>query len=131
MFATRIVPIVLLSTALVVACGGGAGTPPADTGLILQTVIGPSCPVIQADESCPDKPISVDVRILDENGRAVASVETDQRGWAAVPLAPGDYTVEASDVSQVALPQPPAPADFHVETGVWAQVILQYDSGIR
>lgn len=121
----------LAGCSLLAACAGGGGTPPADTGLILQTLVGPSCPVVQQDEECPDQPLSAEFQILDRGGEVVAQAETDERGWAAVPLAPGSYTVEAVSGAAMVPPMPPGPANFTVEAGQWTEVHLLYDSGIR
>lgn len=121
----------LLALTLLAACAGGGETPPPDTGLMLQIMVGPSCPVVQEDEPCPDHPLAAEFRILDQAGRVAAEGETDERGWVAVPLPPGDYLVEPLSESPAVPPMPPGPAEFRVESGQWTEVRLVYDSGIR
>lgn len=126
----RIGPL-LLALTMLAACAGGGETPPPDTGLMLQIMVGPSCPAVRQDEPCPDQPLSAEFRILDQNGLVAAEGETDERGWAAVPLSPGVYLVEPLREAPAVPPTPPGSAEFSVEAGRWTEVRLLYDSGIR
>lgn len=126
----RVGPL-LLALVLLAACGGGGKTPPPDTGLILQIMVGPSCPVIQQGEPCPDQPLAAEFRILDQSGREAAEGQTDERGWAAIPLSPGTYLLEPLSESPAVPPMPPSPVEFSVGSGEWTEVTLLYDSGIR
>lgn len=121
--------------ALLCGCGGGSvsapPTPPANTGLDLLTIAGPTCPVQRQGQpaSACQRPISV--RVVVERGTAtVTEVQTGVDGRARVPLPAGVYTLLPQSTGS-ALPRPPAPSNATVAEGSWSAVTLRYDTGIR
>jgi len=114
-------------TVLLIACSS-AVTPPPDTGIEGQVLIGPMCPVVQFGAPCPDQPYQATIAVLDKNGRQVTQFQSDAQGRFRVSLAPGTYTLrpESSDGFTRAGEQP-----VTVAGGQYTQVTIAYDSGIR
>jgi hypothetical protein len=117
------VPILLL----VAACASTA-TPPPNTGIEGQVLIGPMCPVVQLGTPCPDQPYQATITVKDIRGEQVARIETDAQGQFKLPLAPGDYTLvpESPDGFTRAAERP-----VTVTAGQFTRVTITYDSGIR
>lgn len=99
-----------------------------DSGIEGQVFIGPMCPVVQVGQECPDQPYQAVLTVLSPDGREIVQVQTDEQGIFKIPLAPGEYVLrpESPNVLPFASEQP-----FVVESGVFTQVIVNYDSGIR
>jgi hypothetical protein len=96
------------------------------TGLVL---IGPMCPVMRADEPCPDQPFAATLTIRDSLGRELCAVSSGEDGHFLVGLPPGSYEL-------VPLTGPgglPAAASqwVTVAPGQYTEVTVNYDSGIR
>jgi hypothetical protein len=112
---------------LLAACAANP-TPPSNSGIEGQILIGPMCPVIQAGTPCPDQPYQATLLVLDSGGHRVTEVQSDALGQFKLPLPPGDYTL---------VPQSPDgfthAAEQHVTVvaGQYALVSIVYDSGIR
>jgi hypothetical protein len=103
---------------------------PADAqqGINGQAVIGPTCPVMSDDDSCPNKPHQATVDVLDSSGQLVTRFQTQADGTFKVVLPPGNYVLQG--VSEGRLPRTPR-LDVSVQTGRFTQVTLSFDSGIR
>ena len=103
-------------------------SPPADTGIEGQVFIGPTCPVVQLNNPCPDRPYQATLSVLDSNHRKVVKFQTDANGSFHVALAPGAYILhpESPGVMPVASEQP-----FTVIAGQFTHLNITYDSGIR
>jgi hypothetical protein len=103
---------------------------PADTGIIGQVFIGPTCPVVQVGNPCPDKAYQATLTILNSAGRKVTSFTTDAEGRFQVPLAPGNYILHPE--TPVGQPLPVATEQpFSVVEGQFTQLKVIFDSGIR
>ncbi len=103
-------------------------TPP-DSGIRGQVTIGPTCPVVQINNPCPDKPYQAYLTVLTAaDQRQVARVQTDMNGIYSIPLAPGDYILHPESPNVM-----PHAADipFQVEAHQFKTVDVVYDSGIR
>jgi hypothetical protein len=126
----------LASSLTLAACGAGGAsrsspTPQLNSGIVVSTVLGPTCPVERAGENCT-APISVKVAVIARDGSTVATVQTDASGRATVPLIPGQYDVSGSaGASGNTFPRAPAPVPVTVRIGTYAPVQLMYDTGIR
>lgn len=121
--------IVGLTVALTLACDPGALLgPDAPQGIDGVALRGPVCPVVTQDEACEDQPHQAWIQILDGDGRRVARIRTDQEGRFRVGLVPGSYTLvpESGDPFPVASPQ-----DVVVTAGVFTDVVVHFDTGIR
>jgi hypothetical protein len=90
--------------------------------------LGPTCPVVQIDHPCPDKPYQAALSILDTHGKSILKFQTDANGDYHVPLAPGDYVMhpESPAVMPHASDQP-----FTVMPDQFTKLDITYDSGIR
>ena len=99
-----------------------------NSGVEGQVFIGPVCPVVQVGQECPDQPYQATLTVNNPNGREIAKVQTDAEGRFKIPLEPGGYILhpESPNVMPYAGEQ-----TFVVEAGMFTQVIVNYDSGIR
>ena len=114
---------------LTIACGG-AGAPPAGSGIEGMVTIGPLCPVQREDLPCPDRPFEATIVIEDQDGNEVARVDSDRDGRFRILLAPGRYSL----VPQGPNPRLPPYAEeqqIEVTPDTFTQVTIRYDSGIR
>ncbi len=90
--------------------------------------IGPTCPVVQIDDPCPDKPYQATLSILDKHGKSILKFQTDANGYYHVPVAPGGYVLH---------PELPAgiphafEQSFIVSPDQFTTLDVTYDSGIR
>ena len=67
--------------------------------------------------------------VLDDEGVKVATITSGDDGKFQVDLAPGDYVVTpepSTDVYPIAQPQ-----SVTVDTGVYTEIQVNYDTGIR
>jgi hypothetical protein len=113
--------------ALLAACAWAAPLP--DTGVEGKVSIGPMCPVVQIGAECPDSPYAALLIVEDDRGRQAARIESAADGSFRVALPAGDYRL---------VPQPgesgmpwAEETPFTVVAGMWTQVDVLYDSGIR
>lgn len=105
---------------------------PAVTGVLVQALAGPVCPVEQdpPDPACAPRPVvGAIVRILDGQGQEIAAGQLDETGSALIPIAPGAYVVVPEAVE--GLMGTPGPQDVVVVDGRSTPVALAYDTGIR
>jgi len=119
------VALLLIAT----ACGSDALLgPDADQGIDGLVLLGPICPVQTLEDPCPDEPYSARIQVLTERGAQVTTVRSGGDGRFRVGLRPGRYTLR---------PQPgdpfPTAADEDVEVaeGVFTEVTIHFDTGIR
>ncbi len=101
---------------------------PRGSGLEGQVLIGPTCPVVQPGQSCPDGPYQATLTVKSPSGVQIAQVKTDAQGHFKIPLVPGNYILHPESPDGVATAGDQA---FTVETGHFAQLTVHYDSGIR
>lgn len=104
--------------------------PEADSGIRGRVLVGPSCPVVQAGETCPDQPYPASLDVVSPAGRLVARLEADERGEFAVSLPAGTYTLAASAADDAPLPWA-EPLEIDIRSGAWTEVTVRMDSGIR
>lgn len=118
-----------LTGLLILALAACAPPPTAsNSGVEGRVFIGPMCPVVQVGQECPDQPYQAVLTVLSPDGREIVQVQTDEQGRFRIPLASGEYILrpESPNVLPFASEQP-----FVVDSGVFIQVIVTYDSGIR
>jgi hypothetical protein len=91
-------------------------------------LIGPTCPVEQADSPCPDRPFEADIDIVDERGDLITTVRSGADGLFEVELRPSTYTLRPKSGST-----PPTATEqvVVVQAGAFTDVTVSYDSGIR
>jgi hypothetical protein len=110
------------------ACGT-APTPALNSGLEGSVTIGPTCPVVQLNNPCTDKPYQATLTVLDASGKKVlVTFQTDANGAFHIPLAPGIYLLRPKTSGRYpsAHDQP-----FTVQAGEFTRLTVTYDSGIR
>lgn len=101
---------------------------PRGSGIEGQVLIGPTCPVVQQNQECPDQPYQATLTIRSRTGVQIMQFQTDPEGRFKVPLAPGEYILHPESPDGI-----PFASDqtFLVETGQYTQLSINYDSGIR
>ena len=93
-------------------------------------VIGPTCPVQRIDSPCPDRPYAGEVSVRTEAGNQVADVHADAAGHFRVALVSGTYQLVPIS-PHPGVPPFGRPQTVTVVSGQYAQVTIEYDSGIR
>jgi hypothetical protein len=100
----------------------------APQGVEGRVSIGPQCPVLPADGSCPDLAYAAVLDLLEASGDVVGRVRSDTEGRFRVGLQPGQYRI----VPRNGDPFPHAsPLDITVEPGRWLEIDIVFDTGIR
>ena len=105
-------------------------SPSALSGVRGRVTIGPMCPVMRADEACPDRPYRATLIVRDAARREIARVESSDDGAYALPLPPGAYVMEPQSPSASRLPWA-SPQPFEVRASAWTTLDVAFDSGIR
>jgi hypothetical protein len=120
--------ILLVGASVLGACQPGVEG--SNTGVKGQVLMGPMCPVVQADQDCPDQPLEADLEIEDVNGDPVARGRSDERGQFQIALEPGEYVLSLVPPNPGG-PPTGAPIPFRVDDGQWTTLTVLVDSGIR
>ena len=109
------------------ACGP-VSTPTLTSGVEGHVTIGPTCPVEQLSDPCPNKPFQATLTILNVRGKKVIQFQTDAAGYYHVELSPGNYVMhpESPNVMPHAQEQ-----NFTVQADQFTTLDIVYDSGIR
>jgi hypothetical protein len=90
--------------------------------------MAPTCPVEVAGQSPCVKPYPAVLVVTDSDGREVARTKAADDGTFSIALPPGDYVI----LPQSGDPFPTAqPMDVTVVPGQFAEVQINYDTGIR
>jgi hypothetical protein len=101
----------------------------SDSGIYGRVTIGPTCPVVQISDPCPDRPYQATLTVLTAAGHfTVTQFRTDADGYFRVGLAPGAYILhpESPGVMPHAVDIP-----FNVAAQAYTRLDVVYDSGIR
>ena len=121
----------LLLFALLLAACGTAQTSGAGLGTIRgRVLLAPTCPVEQVSSPCPPRSLSdVPVRVVDANGKVLASTTSDDGGRFEIEVPPGSFLLTAS------IEEDPArsviPTRVQVVAGTVSHANVLVDSGIR
>jgi len=118
----------ILAWALVLAACGNP--PPADTGVEGVVTIGPTCPVVQVGQDCPDQPYAAEMTVTDPHGKLIVRASADADGRYRIALAPGDYRLGAKAAGDSPFPAAEV-MPFTVNEGEWTRLDVTLDSGIR
>jgi len=125
--ARRSLAAFLVCGILLAACRATAAT--GDSGIEGHVWVGPMCPVVQEGVDCPDLPLEADLEVQDSLGRVVARARSGADGTYRIPLAPGAYMLVPQSPS-LGLPFA-SPVPLTIQNGLWNEVDVYYDSGIR
>lgn len=122
-----LVPLLWAGLALGCQAGSALLGPDALQGIDGLTLLGPMCPVQQAD-SCPDQPYQAWLSIYASSGRRVTRLQTGPDGRFHVGLEPGAYTLQPESGDPL-----PRASDQTVEVtpGSFVAVTIHFDTGIR
>ncbi len=125
-FLRCLVPV-LLSSLILAGCRAPS-TQNSTSGVEGHVTIGPTCPVEQINDPCPDKPYQATLTVLNSHGKKVTQFQTDPGGYYHLTLAPGEYVMhpESPGVMPHAAEQP-----FSVLPDQYTTLDITYDSGIR
>ncbi len=126
MFRILLSLLVLLPT----ACAPLTAPAPTGSGIEGQVFIGPTCPVVQAGQECPDQPYQAVLTVNSLDGRKVTEFQTDGEGRFRISLAPGEYILHPESPEGMPLPFA-AEQTFTVLPGQFTHITVTYDSGIR
>lgn len=121
--------LLLLTICILTACSI-TPTPDGSSGVYGRVTIGPMCPVMRAEDPCPDKPYQSTLVISTPSGKKVTSINTDADGHFRVNLLPGEYTLKPQTPQNQPLPIAQEQT-FTVVTGQFTELNVLYDSGIR
>jgi hypothetical protein len=133
-FAMRIKSFFLFMFMLLAACSPQAAripdpAEPTNSGIVGHVTLGPACPVVRAEDPCPDKPYQATLTILSADGKTkIFQFQTGSDGYFKVSVDPGQYILhpESPNVMPHANDMP-----FTVKAEQYTQVNVVYDSGIR
>ncbi len=120
--------LLLLLFFLFLSSCGPTSTPAPTSGVEGHVTIGPTCPVENVSDPCPDKPYQATLTVLNLQGKKVTQFQTDANGYYHVALNPGDYVMhpESPNVMPHAAEQ-----NFTVQANLFTTLDIVYDSGIR
>ena len=122
--------LLLVAAVLLAACQGQPA--PTDTGIAGRILLGPTCPVVRPgmEDECADKPYQATIVVKTANGsHEVTRFQSDSKGLFRVPLRPGTYLLEPVPGGPI-LPHA-APMTVQVDAGMFTEVTIFYDTGIR
>ena len=115
-----------LTLALAACASSAANT--TTSGIEGQVLIGPMCPVMQANIPCPDQPFQATITVLDENRHKVTQFDSDAQGNFKIGLKPGTYILAPESPNHMTRAGEQTVA---VIEGQFIRVTINYDSGIR
>lgn len=98
------------------------------SGIEGTVVIGPTCPVMLAENPCEDRPYQATVSVFSSKGNAVTSFVSQADGTFRLSLPAGKYILQGE--SDGAYPGAPR-LEVTVENGRYTSIVLMYDTGIR
>jgi hypothetical protein len=111
----------------------GCGTsdllgPDAPQGIEGIVMLGPQCPVQTVDTPCPDLPYQASIIVRRTSGGTITRLRSGEDGRFRVGLRPGSYVLDPE-------PGDPFPSsteqEVEVEAGVYTEVVINFDTGIR
>lgn len=123
--------LLLFIVLILAACGRGSDPyEPLTSGVEVQALIGPLCPVVQEGVECPDRPYQAMLTILNTDRNEILKFETNTDGKYIVHLPPGDYILHPESPQGMPLPYA-SEQNFTVLSNTITNLIILYDSGIR
>jgi type IV secretory pathway protease TraF len=116
-----------VAASLVGGCASTAAQT-ADARVGGRVLSAPSCPVERVGVPCPPRPVANGAVVALRGGHVVASTHTDARGYFHLTVAPGQYTVRATNAGGYGST---ASRTVTARAGKPVVVRLVVDSGIR
>jgi hypothetical protein len=115
------------ATPIITVAASAKPPPSGESGIEGMATIGPTCPVERADSPCPDRPYEARITFW-RGGTLVAEARSGTDGRFRVALLPGTYLVvgESEGTMPHAVEQ-----TVDVHEGLWTDLAIRYDSGIR
>jgi hypothetical protein len=139
---TRMILSLVAVAITLAACSTGHPQPGSayDAGVTGTVMAGPACPVQQApaegqsgnppEGTCQEKPVQADVRVSDvKSARIVGTIRSTADGQFRIPLAPGQYELQALNPTDGSTAGPPLLVE--VRTNAMTETRLRFDTGIR
>ncbi len=100
------------------------------TGIDGMVTLGPNCPVVRADQPCPDRPYEATLVVRNAAGVVVARVQSNAAGRFALDVPAGRYVVDPLAPGPGRYPAAAA-VEVTVPAAARASVAVSYDTGIR
>ena len=127
MITAGLAPLAAVLLVVAAACPSGPRS-----GIVGESVIGPTRPAIRADGGSPDQvPYPTTLLVLAATDRhPVARVRTGPDGRFQVDLPPGEYLVTAASAEGRAYPRVQE-EPVRVSAGNVAKITVRFDSGLR
>ncbi len=109
----------------------GQQDPSLTSGIEGQVLIGPTCPVLREGTPCPDQPYQATIAVWNaERTQKVHTFTTYEDGRFRLPLTPGEYYIDPQPPNP-GVPPTPITQTVTVPPDRFAQITIEYDSGIR
>lgn len=100
------------------------------TGIRGTVSLGPTCPVEQPGQMCVE-PYEADLRVECPDGSNISTVRSDATGEFEVRLPPGEYRIVPLQPDPTLSFPFASPVDVVVPVEGFAEVQIDYDTGIR
>jgi hypothetical protein len=89
------------------------------------------CPVLEGTSSCPQKPLRARIKVIRiPSEDLLTAVDTAEDGRFRIALGPGAYELRGENVNGGPVPSA-MPLPVNVAVGVFTEVTVQFDSGVR
>ena len=98
------------------------------SGVEVQVLTGPICPVVQEGQVCPDQPYQATLTVSRLTGEKIAQIQTEETGRFKIPLEPGEYSLHPDSPSGMPFAGEQV---FTAGPDQFTQLTVTYDSGIR
>jgi hypothetical protein len=118
------------ATAVLTPAPTGTSLADGTAGIAGQVVLGPTCPVVQKDTPCLDKPYQATLTVLTTDRRPVTRFTTGADGKFRISLAPGEYILHPESPNGAAYPRG-REQSFTVAAAQFTPLTVSYDSGMR
>jgi hypothetical protein len=102
--------------------------PDAAQGIEGIVLSGPQCPVQTVENPCPDLPYEAWIEVRRAGGGSVTRIRSGENGRFRVGLRPGLYVLDPKSGSPFPIA---SEQEVEVEEDVWAEVVVNFDTGIR
>ena len=96
-----------------------------------RTLVDAGGPLLRPGEARPQPPVEALIAIMPAGGDSVAAqTTTDAEGRFRVALPPGSYVLHARNTTGAPVPTV-MPVHLQVRPGLWTQLTVRFDSGMR